>query len=184
MASTHVEEDACHAGHSPALYAASCRTVQGQISPLLAHFDCHRSSASARPRANPLGLSGLGIKPKTRQGSPKMGGQGGSERHMSNLCLGDRALPKLTDAFPQTQSTSFGRGAGDISHLCAEDVSWCDHEAMKAKYAAPCAWQGQSRKIPVKFENIRKVTLRRRRDTALVSALLEGTWHLPFVSCP
>ena len=110
-----------------------------------------------------------------------MGGQGGSERHLSNLCLGDRALPKLTDAFPQTQSTSFGRGAGDISHLCAEDVSWRDYEAMKGKYASPRGWQSQSRKIPVKFENIRKVILRRRQDTAVVFSLLERDappfWH-------
>jgi len=85
---------------------------------------------------------------------------------MGKLSLGDRALPKLTDAFPQTHSAAFCgggsscRGAGSMrlsAHVAAEDVSWRDREAMKAKYAPQSAWQPRSRKLDVKFCNIRKV---------------------------
>jgi hypothetical protein len=88
------------------------------------------------------------------------------DRLMGKLSLGDRALPKLTDAFPQTHSAAFCgggsscRGAGSMrlsAHVAAEDVSWRDREAMKAKYAPQSAWQPRSRKLDVKFCNIRKV---------------------------
>lgn len=107
-----------------------------------------------------MSLSGLGIKAKSMSRSPKMAGSA-PDRHMSKLSLGDRALPKLTDAFPMTQRPALGRGAGvDTragSHLYFEQVGWRDTDAMRSKYAPPCAGQYQSRKLAVKFESIRKV---------------------------
>jgi len=177
VASTHVEDEACQAGHE--LFAASRRFdgAESELSPLLSHLDCGRAPPP-RQRANPrTSLSALGIKAK----SPKMAAQSPArqpERLMGKLSLGDRALPKLTDAFTKTHSagscSSRSRGAphagslGLSAHMAAEDVSWRDREAMKAKYAPRSSWQPQSRKLDVKLANIRKTVKIGKGNTSAV----------------
>ena len=64
VASTHVEDEACQAGHE--LFAASRRFdgAESELSPLLSHLDCGRAPPP-RQRANArTSLSALGIKAK------------------------------------------------------------------------------------------------------------------------
>jgi serine/threonine protein kinase len=161
IASTHVEDD------GPNLYAPAGRSPSHcgwrrrgefdcEMSPTLAHMDSKRSCGAPRTRgSNYVSLNGLGIKPK----SPSASAQPSSsisitsmslpERISGKLSLGERSLPKLTEAFPQKsmwggrRSSPAESGGGGSSSLCdlkdrfaahGDDVAWHDHEAMKAKY--------------------------------------------------
>jgi mitogen-activated protein kinase kinase 1 len=101
-----------------------------------------------------VSLNGLGIKPK----SPSASAQPSSsisimsmslpERIGGKLSLGERSLPKLTEAVPEKmwggrRSSPTECGGSSSSSLCdlkdrfaahGDDVAWHDHEAMKAKY--------------------------------------------------
>jgi len=51
-------------------------------------------------------------------------------------------------------------GVGFLSTgLVDDDVRWTDREVMKAKYAPQPGWGKQTRKLDIKFCNIRKVPL-------------------------
>lgn len=145
--------------HSPALRPSSRRTGCVGQSPTMTSMD--RAPARTRTPFN-CSLSGLGIKPK----SPKSGAQSFTnlpERVMSKLSLGDRALPKLTEAFPEPGSWSMSaRGGGLAGYMDAssEEIAWRDREAMKAKYGVPtnsCQKQAPNPKKDIQFCNIRKV---------------------------
>ena len=126
IASTYVEDDVPHlyapAGRSPSHCGWRSRgEFECEMSPTLAHMDSKRScGAPARTRgSNYVSLNGLGIKPK----SPSAHAQPSSsisitsmslpERISGKLSLGERSLPKLTEAFPKMRegkaSVSFGR---------------------------------------------------------------------------
>ena len=161
IASTHVEDDDPHlyapAGRSPRHCGWRSRgEFDCAMSPTLAHMESKRQCrAPARTRGgNYVSLNGLGIKPK----SPSASAQPSSsisitsmslpERINGKLSLGERSLPKLTEACPEKmwggrRGSRIECGGGGSSSLCdlkdrfpahGDDVAWHDHEVMKAKY--------------------------------------------------
>jgi len=171
VASTHVEEQYSAATRSPSFCSAFRRGGDADFRISSSSRVDSKRSAAVAPRTripHPVSLSGLGIKPK----SPKSGAQSPANLagRLTRLSL---PLPKLTDAFPERGNVLGGRlGSGGVGFLSTglvgDDVRWTDREAMKAKYAPQSGWGKQTRKMDIKFCNIRKLQKVGKGNTSVV----------------